>query len=84
MSQRHLGSIHSSAAPRRIGPRMARVAVLADRPGGVARIDAAGEVGPHGSLKYGWQSVDRAIQAGLVIQGYATEPGRRGLLLTTL
>jgi hypothetical protein len=78
MSQRK-SSTHS-----RIGPCMAEVARLADRPGGIAVIDAAGRVGPHGSLCYGYQSVHRAIRAGLVVVGRAQEPGRRGMILTTL
>jgi hypothetical protein len=68
----------------RIGPKMALVARLANQPGGIAVIDAARRVGPHGSLCYGYQTVRRAIWAGLVMCGRATEPGRRGRLLTTM
>jgi hypothetical protein len=66
---------------KRIGPKMRLVIRLASRPGGVFRIDAARDVGPHGSLCYGYQTVKRCIAQALVHTGYVE--GRRGLCLTT-
>jgi hypothetical protein len=64
---------------KRIGPKMARVAWLADQPGGIKIIDAARLVGPHGSLQYGYEIVNRAISAGIVVLG--TVMGRNGQMV---
>ena len=71
---------------KRVGPKMAVVVSLANRPGGIARIDAAGHVSPHGSLRYGYQTVNRTLRAKFVIAGthQGSQSGRRGMLLTTL
>lgn len=61
---------------------MQQVAGVVARAGRVALIDVAREVGPHGSLCYGYRTVDRALRAGLV----RTAPplaGRRGLSLVS-
>lgn len=49
--------------------------------GPVPVIDAARAVGPHGSLRYGYQTVGRAVAAGLVEYGPPL-PGRKGRSLT--
>lgn len=68
-----------------IGKRMRDVQWYADQPGGIAIIDAARLVGPHGSLQYGYRTVNRAIKAGLVIVGRSQEKGgRRGRLISSL
>lgn len=62
---------------KRVGPKMARVAQLcSDSPR--ARIDLALIVGPNRSLKFGYEIVNRAIKAGIVLV-VDTIPGRRGL-----
>lgn len=70
---------------RRIGPKMQMVAdYVANNPGCTKQ--AAGiHVGPHGSNRYGWLAVQRAIHAGLVYAiprrggGYRLYvPGRAG------
>lgn len=63
----------------RIGRQMRMVAEMAAR-GPVARIDVAAAVGPHSSLCYGYQTVQRAVRAGLVRLA-APLPGRRGATL---
>jgi hypothetical protein len=63
----------------RVGPKMQQILDLASRPGGIMRIDAAKRVGPHGSLGYGYQIVNRCIKAGLVRTGVPY--GRRGLAI---
>jgi hypothetical protein len=55
----------------------AAVAAVAAAPG-CPKIVPARAAGPHGSLKYGYQAVDRAIRAGLI----RAEPGPRGYRLT--
>lgn len=59
---------------------MARLVAAVDG-GPVAVIDAARAVGPSGSLRYGYQTVHRAVAAGLVEYGPPL-PGRRGRSLT--
>jgi hypothetical protein len=66
----------------RIGPCMSLVRAICltgdGRP--VAVIDVARRIGPHGSLMYGYQTIHRAVRAGLV--AYAPPlPGRRGASL---
>lgn len=63
----------------RIGPKMDHVRALVAR-GPLTLIDVARQVGPNGSLRYGYAIVDRAIAAGLVRTG-APLPGRRGVSL---
>lgn len=65
----------------RIGPRMRAVRSMVERLGAVAVIDAAREVGPHGSLCYGYATVGRAIRAGMVRLDRTPLPGRRGSTL---
>lgn len=68
----------------RIGPKMSAVVNAVARHNGRATlIDVAREVGPHGSLHYGYQTVGRALAAGLVGRA-APLPGRRGLSLVLL
>jgi len=51
----------------RIGPCMEHVRRLAGlSPEGISRAEAARIVGPHGSTCYGYASVNRAIEAGIV------------------
>lgn len=64
----------------RIGPAMERLAAVVGS-GPVSVIDAARAVEPHGSLRYGYQTVKRAIAAGLVEYGPPL-PGRKGRSLT--
>jgi hypothetical protein len=51
---------------RRIGPCMEAVAEYVAMHPGRPVLHAARHVGPHGSTRYGYQTVDRAIRAGLV------------------
>lgn len=51
---------------KRIGPRMAAVARTVARHPGCPKLLPARTVGPNGSLRYGYASVDRATHAGLV------------------
>jgi len=50
----------------RIGPRMRDVVWLVGNNPGLSMLRAAEYVGPHGSRKFGYRTVHRAIQAGLV------------------
>ena len=50
----------------RIGPRMSRVVDVVRSNPGCAKIVPARAVAPNGSLMYGYQSVNRAIRAGLI------------------
>lgn len=52
---------------RRIGPKMAEVVSFVEAHPGTLKIRAAQYVGPHGSLQYGYATVDRALAAGLVL-----------------
>ncbi len=61
----------------RIGCKMKAVESLALATNGIAVIDAARRVGPHGSLCYGYQTIRRAVKAGIVKYGPPL-PGRRG------
>lgn len=59
-----------------IGPKMRRVAFLCEQPRAI--IDVAELVGPHGSLKFGYEIVERAVRAGIV-KVVPPLPGRRGM-----
>lgn len=50
----------------RIGPRMAHVLAYVAANPGLPMLRAARRVGPHGSTRYGYRAVHRAIAAGLV------------------
>jgi hypothetical protein len=65
------------AATARIGPRMQAIVRILTSNGPMAIIDVAHRVGPHGSLCYGYATVNRALRAGIVVYGQAL-PGRRG------
>lgn len=65
---------------KRIGPKMRRVAHLVYVHGRITLIDVARQVGPHGSLRYGYETIERAIRAGLVKTAPPMEE-RRGLSL---
>lgn len=57
------------ATNKRIGPAMAATCrILRHYFDGVAesRMELARHVGPHGSLKYGYATIDRCLTAGLV------------------
>ena len=62
--------------PTTIGPKMQRALDIVAR-GPIARIDLAREVGPNGSLQYGYAVVSRLLRAGLVRLAPAL-PGRCG------
>jgi len=62
---------------KRIGPRMSAVLSFVRANPGLAMLRAARHVGPHGSLNYGYRTVRRVIDAGLV----RTERGHRGSIL---
>jgi len=66
----------------RIGSKMAQVQYIVSTRGPTTLIDVAREVGPHGSLQYGYAIVHRAIRAGLVGRTVPL-PGRRGRGLAT-
>lgn len=53
-------------ARRRIGPRMRDVQSIVYHAPGCRAIVAARAVGPHNSLRYGYATVHRAIDAGIV------------------
>ena len=59
----------------RIGHKMQQVAEFVKANDGCLMIEAAREVGPHGSLRYGYAAIHRAIGAGLVVR---KEGKRRG------
>lgn len=56
----------SNKSGSRIGRRMVDVASFVSANPGALMISAARYVGPHGSLKFGYRTVHRAIDAGLV------------------
>ena len=60
-------------AKARIGHKMNQVANFVRANDGCMMVDAAREVGPHGSTRYGYQAVHRAVNAGLVV----CRPGKR-------
>lgn len=63
---------------KRVGKCMRHILDIVSRnPNGVAVIDVASRVGPHGSLMYGYQTVRRAVAAGIVVYGPPLA-GRRG------
>ena len=53
---------------RRTGPSMALACRVLAQNGGVlpSQMALAEEIGPHGSLKYGYATIKRALAAGLV------------------
>ena len=51
---------------KRIGPGMAAALAVVRRAPGCNKAFVAGWVGPHGSSRYGYLIVDRAIAAGLI------------------
>ena len=53
---------------KRIGKRMSEVRFFVKNNPGLAMIHAARYVGPNGSLNYGYRTVHRAIDAGIVHQ----------------
>lgn len=57
-----------------IGPKMAAAAAFVSTHPGCTKLKVARQVGPYGSLRYGYEIVDRAIAAGL-IEAYRS--GRR-------
>jgi len=66
----------------RIGPKMREVVAMVERSSGKrrTRIDVAEDVGPHGSLQYGYAIVARAVAVDLVRLAPPL-PGRRGMSL---
>lgn len=52
---------------KRIGPCMELVAMYVRLNPGCPKLHAAEFVGPHGSRRYGYRAVDRAIKAGLIV-----------------
>lgn len=51
---------------KRVGPRMKDVVSFVEANPGCVAMRVAQAVGPHGSLKYGYATVHRAIRAGVV------------------
>lgn len=52
---------------KRIGPKMLAVEVFVSQNPGCTKMAAAHHVGPHGSLQFGYASVNRAIKAKLIV-----------------
>jgi hypothetical protein len=50
----------------RIGPSQRAVAAYVEANPGCPKLHPAEHVGPHGSRKYGYDAVNRAIRAGLI------------------
>jgi len=50
----------------RIGEKMKEVVAFVRQNPGCAKLPAAEHVGPHGSRRYGYEIVDRAIRAQLI------------------
>lgn len=63
-------------AKKRIGPRMAEALEVATDHPGITMQDLAEAVGPHGSRRYGYRIVHRAIAAGLL--QIVERPEKRG------
>lgn len=59
----------------RIGPRMQEAAEFVRENPGCAKLPVAEYVGPYGSRRYGYETVNRAIRAGL-IRAERTKSGR--------
>jgi len=59
-------------------PKQTLAVTLAATP--ISRMDLAAMVGPNGSLKFGYATVNRAIKAGLLVAA-ETPAGRRGLFV---
>jgi hypothetical protein len=60
----------------KVGPRMAEVVDYVWEHPGCHPARVARQVGPHGSIRYGYRTVDRAIRAGLVAS--RPDPAHRG------
>lgn len=58
--------IPMNSAKKRVGSKMAMVAAFVAHNPGLSMLAAARHVGPNGSIKYGYEAVHRAIDAGLV------------------
>jgi hypothetical protein len=56
---------------KRIGPKMSEALELIAAAPGSTKMAIARTVGPHGSLRYGYEIVDRCIAAGLVTAQYS-------------
>jgi hypothetical protein len=69
----------TTAQNSRIGRRMQAVASYVTANPGQYMIQAAGYVGPHGSLRYGYATVHRALRAGIV-RAIAEHGGSRARL----
>lgn len=59
----------------RIGRRMSDVVAFVSANPGCSMLAAAEAVGPHGSRRYGYASVHRAIDAGLVVRSAGARRG---------
>jgi hypothetical protein len=64
----------------RVGAKMFTVLAVVDSNPGCPKIVPARAAGPNGSLQYGYRSVDRCIDAGLITATLA--PGRYKLAIT--
>lgn len=68
---------------KRIGPKMAQATDYVSRHPGCAMLPVARYVGPHGSIKFGYRTVRRAIKAGLIQAERAKQTGPYTLNATT-
>lgn len=66
---------------KRIGSKMRAAANYVRRNSGCAILPVAEYVGPHGSRRYGYAIVDRAIRAGLIAA--AVDPNHKGRYVLT-
>ncbi len=66
----------------RIGPSMLAVTEYVAANPGCPKIGPAREVGPNGSLKFGYASVDRAMRAGLIADDGSPSRTRYNLVVT--
>lgn len=80
-------SFHVTDDGDRIGPKMrAAVRIVSDEGPAQSKKWVAERVGPHGSLRYGYRTVDRALRAGLLsmqVGHPAAEPRAIGALVVT-
>lgn len=60
------GPERSNPMKNRIGPRMQSLVYLVAREPGIVRLKAAKYIGPHGSTRYGYRTIARALSAGIV------------------
>lgn len=63
----------------RIGPRMSAVVEYVRAVPACTMVEVARHVGPHGSTKFGYRVVHRAISAGIVTAVPCGRPGERRL-----